>query len=44
VISPSGRLLVVELDYLLDSKVCFSRAWNSLDPPVNVYAIIIAFQ
>jgi len=26
--SPSGRLLVVEPDYLLDSEVCFSRAWT----------------
>jgi hypothetical protein len=26
--SPSGRLLVVEPDYLPDSEVCFSRAWT----------------
>jgi hypothetical protein len=26
--SPSGRLLVVEPDYLPDSKVCFSHAWT----------------
>jgi hypothetical protein len=25
--SPSGRLLVVEPDYLPDSEVCFSHAW-----------------
>jgi hypothetical protein len=26
--SPSGRLLVVEPDYLPDSEVCFSCAWT----------------
>jgi hypothetical protein len=26
--SPSGRLLVVEPDYLPDSEVCFNRAWT----------------
>jgi hypothetical protein len=26
--SPSGRLLVVEPDYLPDSEVCFSHAWT----------------